>query len=71
MGAEGRCTDGSGQRYEDALEAYEKAAVVDPTFPRLWYKKGQALEALNRQSESDSAFGKARDMGYNVTCLTF
>ncbi|NMB85239.1 MAG: hypothetical protein GYA29_03200, partial [Methanothrix sp.] len=46
--------------------AYDKATVADPAFPRLWYKKGQALKALNRLSEADSAFTKAREMGYNV-----
>ncbi len=51
-------------RYEDALAAYEKATVVDPAFPRPWYKKGQALKALGRESEADDAFTKAREMGY-------
>ncbi len=53
-------------RYEEALPAYEKAIEVDQTFPRLWYYKGLALWALDRNSEAEEAFAKAAEMGYEV-----
>jgi tetratricopeptide (TPR) repeat protein len=42
-------------KYEDALAEYDRAIQIDPMFPRIWYKKGLALKALDRNSDADAA----------------
>ena len=39
-------------RYEEALEAYEQAIALDPTFPSAWKNKGEVLFQLGRSTES-------------------
>jgi tetratricopeptide (TPR) repeat protein len=64
-------------RYEEAVEAYDKVIefapfnvtpVVDLYAMNLsataWHDKGEALKALGRTSESEAAFARARDLGY-------
>jgi tetratricopeptide (TPR) repeat protein len=51
-------------RYEDALVAYDEALELNPRYAGVWYYKGLALNALGRTSEADTAFAKAKDLGY-------
>ncbi|HWQ19133.1 MAG TPA: tetratricopeptide repeat protein [Methanotrichaceae archaeon] len=51
------------KRYEDAVEAFDRAIQINPDDPRTWQNKGDALRALSRNSEADTAFAKANDTG--------
>jgi hypothetical protein len=42
-------------KYEEALEACEKAIEKNPNSPCLWYSKSKALKALGRDSEASAA----------------
>ena len=53
------------QRYDDAVKAYDSALKINPTDATVWGLKGDALKALGRQAESDAAFAKAKELGYN------
>lgn len=46
-------------RYGKALEAYEQAIQLDPSFAAAYYNKGRALRGLAQQ-----AYKKAREVGY-------
>lgn len=48
------------RRYEEALEAHEKALQINPEYVQLYVRKGYTLERLAQQ-----AFEKARQLGYN------
>lgn len=57
------------KRYEEAISAYDEALGLYPDSARdliaqAWKLKGDALRSLNRSSESDAAFARARDLGY-------
>ena len=46
-------------RYQEALEAYDKAVEIDPQYVASWHGKGVALERLKRYQEALEAYGKA------------
>lgn len=51
-------------QYEGALESYEKSIELSPNNAQVWYLKGEVLKKLSRQKESESAFKKAKELGY-------
>jgi Flp pilus assembly protein TadD len=44
--------------------AFDKAVEINPQLAEAWNCKGIALKALGRNSEADSAFAKAKELGY-------
>ena len=53
--------------YAAAIKYYEAAIKQDPKDEYAWYNKGIALRMLHRNSDADTAFTKARELGYNGT----
>jgi|WetSurSiteA1Bulk_404760.scaffolds.fasta_scaffold20466_3 tetratricopeptide (TPR) repeat protein len=51
-------------KYDKALEAYMISIQLDLEFDSPWYNKGLALRSLNRDTEVEEAFAKARELGY-------
>ena len=53
-------------KYNDAVKAYDEAIELFQleASGSAWYKKGIALKALDKTSESDAAFAKAKELGY-------
>jgi tetratricopeptide (TPR) repeat protein len=51
--------------YLAALRYYDEAIKLDPDNPYHWYSKGMALRMLHRHSGADTAFTKARTLGYS------
>lgn len=60
-------------KQEEAVKAYDKAIQIAQSSPsflakqvlaKAWYNKGQALKALDRKSEADAAFAKAKELEY-------
>ncbi len=49
-------------RAREALDAYTRAARLDPTLADLWAGRGEALHALGQQSEAISAFARAVEL---------
>lgn len=54
------------KRYEEALNAYDNATLLNPNYAEAWIDKGLALWALNRDTEADAAFARARTVGYSA-----
>ena len=46
-------------RYEEAIEAYDKAIAINPDFAIAWGNKGNALNNLGRYEEAIKALDKA------------
>ena len=56
-------------KYDEAVIAYDNAIENYPSEPmgaQTWHKKGIALQALGRTSETDAAFAKAKELGYQA-----
>jgi Flp pilus assembly protein TadD len=51
-------------RYEEAVNAIEKAVEIDPNYGGGWYDKGTYLKLLGRTTEANAAFAKAKELGY-------
>ena len=51
-------------RNDEALDVFEGAIDIYPPEGKLWYKKGMALEALDRESEAQTSFYMAKKLGY-------
>jgi len=49
-------------RYEEAIECYEKALKTKPEYKEAWYEKGNALHSLNRYEEAIECFEKALEI---------
>jgi Flp pilus assembly protein TadD len=49
-------------KYNEPIQAYDKAIDINPRDAGVWEGKGIALKALGRTSESDAACAKARNM---------
>ena len=45
-------------RDEEAIEAYEKAIMINPEYSEAWYDKGVGLGNLKRYEEAIEAFKK-------------
>ena len=52
-------------RNEEALLAYDRVLAINPDDPRTSQAKGDALQALGRQSEAEAAFARAKELGYD------
>ena len=52
-------------KYDEAIKACDEAIRLDPNLAIAWYNKGNALNALGRSTEADTAFARARELGYN------
>jgi len=46
-------------RYEEAVAAYDKALVLDPSFGKAWRNRGLSLAMLNRTADAEESFEKA------------
>ncbi len=55
---------GSQGKYDEALKAFDETIRLDPKFAMAWNNKGKALEALGSTTEADTAFAKAKELGY-------
>lgn len=51
-----------GERFEDAVKAFQQAVEVDPTFEMPWYGLGRAHLALKQFVASASALTRCRDL---------
>ena len=60
-----RNTFGTTQRYDESIDAYNEAIKIDPKNAGAWNKKGKSLQALNRTTDANEAFAKAKELGYN------
>ena len=49
---------------ETALYAYEQAISLLPRQAVLYYHKGQVLEQLGRDTEAQTAYAEARNLGH-------
>jgi tetratricopeptide (TPR) repeat protein len=48
------------QRFEEALECYDKALGIDPYYVDAWNNKGYALQSLKREEESNKCYENAQ-----------
>ncbi|MCK5547862.1 MAG: tetratricopeptide repeat protein, partial [Thermoplasmata archaeon] len=46
-------------RYDDSMEFYDKALVINPDDPRAWYGKGDALTKLGEYTQAIKCYEKA------------
>jgi tetratricopeptide (TPR) repeat protein len=46
-------------KYDEAIEAFDKAIEIDPEYAEAWYNKGNALYAQSKYNEAMQAFDKA------------
>ena len=49
---------------KEALAAFNRALELEPTEPRAWVGKGDALRLLGRVREAEAAERRARELGY-------
>jgi Flp pilus assembly protein TadD len=54
------------ERYEEAIEALDKALELDPQFAYAWYNKGVVLEKLGKSDEAQVCYDKAKELGYSA-----
>jgi tetratricopeptide (TPR) repeat protein len=54
-------------KYDEAIQAYDKAIEIDPNYVPAWHNKGYVLNLLGKTSESEEAFEKAEKLGYGVS----
>jgi Flp pilus assembly protein TadD len=47
----------------EVIEIFNKAIEIDKNGGEAWYGKGVALQNLHRESEAESAFTKAKELG--------
>ena len=53
--------------YVAAIRYYDEAIKQDPKNKYAWYDKADALRMLHRNSEAETAYSKARELGYSGT----
>jgi tetratricopeptide (TPR) repeat protein len=53
------------ERYDEALEALDRAIQLDPDLADAWYNRGEALKAQGRDEEADVAYARAKELGYS------
>jgi tetratricopeptide (TPR) repeat protein len=51
-------------KYEEALASFEEASDIDRSDPAAWHFIGEALHKLGCNIESDDAFAKAKELGW-------
>jgi len=49
-------------RYEEALEAFNRSIEIDPDNADIWLSKGNALDKLGRHEEASEAFARSGNM---------
>jgi tetratricopeptide (TPR) repeat protein len=49
-------------KYVEAIQAYDKAIELNPSFAVAWYNKGRALKKHNHNIEANDAFARAREL---------
>lgn len=49
-------------KYEEALQCFESALVLDPKNTSLWNKKGIALRSLGRYDEAIECFNRSLEI---------
>ena len=49
-------------KYNEAVEALDKAIEIEPQYAEAWSNKSFALKALGRTTEADAAFAKAKEL---------
>jgi tetratricopeptide (TPR) repeat protein len=52
-------------KYDEAIKCLDEAIRLDPNRASAWYNKGTALKLLGETSESNAAYAKAKELGYN------
>jgi Flp pilus assembly protein TadD len=52
------------KKYNDAIEAFDRALQINPKDSLTWQNKGHNLKALGRNTDADAAFAKAKELGY-------
>jgi len=52
-------------KYDEAVNAFDRAIELFPRFVIAWYGKGDALRALGRNAEAMTAFAKPKELGYD------
>ena len=52
--------------HEKALNAFDSALELDPSNMIAMQGKGTALQSLGRISEAETAFAKAKELGYEA-----
>jgi len=50
--------------YEEAIQAYDKAIELDPKLADAWMNKSEVFKSLGKNTEADTAFAKAKELGY-------
>ena len=51
-------------KYDEAIQAYDRAIQLWPSNAIPWAYKSDALKALGRANESDTAYARAKDLGF-------
>ena len=51
-------------KYNESCQAYDKAIEIYPEYALAWYDKSIALKMLNRTTDANAAFAKAKELGY-------
>ncbi len=55
------CTElGRKKRTEEAIDAFNKALMFDPSYANAWHYKGIALGQLNRAEEAEVCFQRTK-----------
>lgn len=49
-------------KYEEAIECFDKALELDPTYIRAYNNKGCVFEALNKHEEAIECYDKAIEL---------
>jgi cytochrome c-type biogenesis protein CcmH/NrfG len=57
-------------RYSDAVDAYDHAVTIDPSYEKGWINKGNALIGAGRNQEAIDAFNKALSLDPGNTDAT-
>ena len=50
--------------FKEALASYDRAMKIDPKEGDTHYRRGLALQKLNRDAEADKSFARAKELGY-------
>lgn len=51
-------------KYDEAMQVYDDAISLDPSYGSAWHNRGLALEALDRNTEANESYAKAKELGY-------
>jgi tetratricopeptide (TPR) repeat protein len=51
-------------KYDESIQAYDKAIDIDPQLAAIWYCKGKAFEAIGDNTNAEMAFARAKELGF-------